>query len=262
VWVPDSAADLDAVEATDSALTAGRDTNPMATSPVVLAVRSSDAASLAGLTWQDLGTAAGADGSVTLPSGQHLLLALPNPTINRATSYALQSVVAASSGGTVDPAAVIATAPTLTKISAGGPNPQPATTKDALDLLAAGKGGFAAVPVVASELAQFSAATPGLTAISPSGPTVGDEVYPVALSAGWVNPTMDDAAALFLAYLRGPGGTAAFTAGGLDVTSNSGTSATSAATTGGTPATTTPLPDAGPQIASALAAAIGSVPGG
>ena len=43
MWVTDSVAALSALEDTDSALTAGRDTSPMATSPVVIAVRTDDA---------------------------------------------------------------------------------------------------------------------------------------------------------------------------------------------------------------------------
>ena len=126
MWVADSAASLTALEATNSALTAGRDTNPMATSPVVLAVRTDDAAAVtaAGLSWQTLPAAAGPNGTVVLPSGQHLVVALPDPTTNRATSYALQSVVAAGSGGTVDAAAVAAAAAELA-VLAGGQRPPP-----------------------------------------------------------------------------------------------------------------------------------------
>ena len=44
IWVPESEAALHTLEATDSAMTAGRDTSPIATSPVVIAVRDEDAA--------------------------------------------------------------------------------------------------------------------------------------------------------------------------------------------------------------------------
>ena len=47
VWVPDSEQSLRALEADDSALTSGRDTTPIATSPVVIAVRDADAAGAA-----------------------------------------------------------------------------------------------------------------------------------------------------------------------------------------------------------------------
>ena len=45
-----------------------------------------------------------------------------------------------------------------------------------LTQLAAGNAGFTAVPVVESDLAAFTATTPGLTAVSPTGGTVGDAV--------------------------------------------------------------------------------------
>src|SRR6478752_8859476 len=101
IWVPESEAALHTLEATDSAMTAGRDTSPIATSPVVIAVRDADAGSAAsaGVSWQDLAGATGPDGAVALPSGRHLVLALPDPSANRATSYALQSVLANRSGG-------------------------------------------------------------------------------------------------------------------------------------------------------------------
>jgi hypothetical protein len=109
IWVPQSDAALHALESTNSAMTAGRDTSPIATSPVVIAVRDADAGSAAsaGLSWQDLAGATGPDGTMALPSGRHLVLALPDPSTNRATSYALQSVLANRSGGTVDPVGVM-----------------------------------------------------------------------------------------------------------------------------------------------------------
>lgn len=250
VWVTDSEADLLTLEATDSAMTAGRNTAPLATSPVVLAVRSTDAAAVqaAGLSWQQLPTASGPNGTLTLPGGEHLLVALPDPVINRGTSYALQSVLLAAPGGTVDAASAAGAGAALAGLTAATPvDQQPATTQEALADLAAGTGDFTAVPVVASDLTAFSADNPGLTAVSPSGPTVGDAVYAVPLTASWVTPTLEDASALFLAYLRGPDGTAAFTDQGFVVGST------------GSTATAT---DAGPEVAAALATAIGAAPAG
>ncbi len=271
VWVPDSEADLVALESTNSSLTAGRDPDPLATSPVLLAVRSdnADAATAAGLSWKSLPTATGPKGSLVLPSGGHLVLALPGPTNNRATSYALQSVVAATSGAPVTAAKVTATAPELTAVAAGGPAPEPALTQDALTALVAGQGGFTAVPVVQSDLTTFTTATPGLTGVSPSGDAVGDAVYAVPLTAAWVTPTLDDAAALFVAYLRGAGGTAAFTENGLQPATgiptgaaSSGSQASAGAGTGSTapsdPVAGPSLADAGPAVDAALADAIGA----
>ena len=252
VWVPDTGADLAALESADSALTAGRDPTPVATSPVVLAVRTDDAAavSAAGLSWAGLAAAGttGQGGAVALPAGRHLVLALPDPSTNRATSYALQSVLAARTGGTVDAGAVSAAAADMATIGAGGPQRQPGTTTEALTQLAGGTGGFTAVPVVASDLAAFSRGTPGLTAISPAGGTVGDAVYPVPLTASWVTPTLKDASALFMAYLRGSGGDTAFTDNGLVPAGGTGQAQ--------------PLPDAGQQVADAIATAIGASPAG
>ena len=269
IWVPESDAALQALESTNSAMTAGRDTSPIATSPVVIAVRDADAGSAAsaGLSWQDLAGATGPDGTMALPSGRHLVLALPDPSTNRATSYALQSVLANRSGGTVDPAAVAASAADLASIGAGGPKVQPITTVQALNQLGDDTGGeFTGVPVVASDLAAFTATTPGLTAITPTGKSVGDTVYAVPLSASWVNPAMKDAAALFLAYLRGPDGQAAFTDHGLQVAGAgssrpdpSGTDSSGQATSGtGTANSGSVIPDAGVEVAAALAAAIGA----
>src|SRR6478752_6457794 len=192
IWVPETEAALKGLESTDSAMTAGRDTNPIATSPVVIAVRDEDAASIqsAGLSWADLAASSGPDGTVTLPSGRKLIVALPDPTSNRASSYALQSVLANKAGGTVDVASVTANAAELASIGAGGPSVQPSTTEQALNQLADRSSGFSVVPVVASELAAFTANAPGLTAIAPNGTAVGDTVYAVPLSASWVTPTL------------------------------------------------------------------------
>jgi hypothetical protein len=284
MWVADSAASLAALESTNSGLTAGRDTKPMATSPVVLAVRTDDAAAVAaaGLSWQNLPAATGPTGSVTLPSGQHLILALPDPTTNRATSYALQSVVAAGAGGTVDAAAIGAAATDLAALAgASGPVPaptgpttatstaspataQPATTQEALTQLAAGTGSFTAVPVVQSDLVAFTATTPGLTGVPLSGGTVGDAVYAVPLTASWINPTMEDAAAVFLAYLRGPDGDRTFTEHGFVVAGAAPAASTGpGATTSPAGADQSPvLSDGGEDVAAALAAAIGAAPAG
>lgn len=254
VWVTDSEGDLLTLEATNSALTAGRATEPLATSPVVLAVRSADAAAVeaAALSWTTLPTASGPDGELILPGGEHLLVALPNPVTNRGTSYALQSVLLGASGGTIDAASAAGAGPALVNLIGTGPTGsgqsppvQPATTAEALTDLAAGTGAFTAVPVVASDLATFTAGTPGLVAVSPSGTTVGDAVFAAPLSASWVTPTLDDASALFLAYLRGPGGDTAFTDHGFELAE----------------ASTATAPDAGPEVAAALATAIGAAPG-
>lgn len=246
VWFPDSAADLAALESTDSAMTAGRNPAPMATSPVVLAMSSANASavSAANLQWRDLPTAAGSGGSLILPDGGKLILALPDPTTNRATSYALQSVIAGLTAAPVDPAAVAANAGPLTALASGAPAVPPTTTSDALDDLTSGGAGFAAVPVVAADFAQDQGQ--GLATVALGGDTGGDQIFAVPITASWVDPTMDDAAGAFLAYLRGTTGMQAFTDHGLQVG----------------PSTDVELADAGPAVATALATAIGSPPSG
>ncbi|WP_395726532.1 hypothetical protein [Nakamurella sp.] len=247
MWFPDSAADLASLESTNSAMTAGRNPAPMAVSPVVLAMSSANANAVAAanLQWRDLPTAAGPTGSITLPDGSKMIVALPDPTMNRATSYALQSVVAGLTGAPADPAAVAANAGSLAAVAAGGPAVPPTTTFDALDQLAVGGAGFAAVPVVAADFAQVQGQHQGLATVTVGGNAAGDQIFGVPITASWVDPTMDDAASTFLAYLRGSSGTAAFTDHGLQVGAGTGVQ----------------LADAGPAVATALATAIGSPSG-
>ena len=243
LWFPDSVADLTTLESTNSAMTAGRNPAPMAVSPVVLAMSSANAsgASATNLQWRDLPTAAGPTGSVTLPDGSRLILALPDPTTNRATSYALQSVVAGLTGSTVDPAAVAASSGPLAAVAAGGPAVGPTTTSDALDDLTSGGAGFTAVPIVAADFTQLQGRHQGLATVTIGGTTGGDQVFGVPITASWVDPTMDDAASAFLAYLRGSAGSQSFTDHGLQVGATGPVQ----------------LPDAGAAVASALAEAIG-----
>jgi hypothetical protein len=273
MWVTDSEAELLAVEATDSGLTAGRDTEPIAFSPVVLAVRSADDAAAAAVSWADLPEQTGPDGSITLPDGRRVILALPDPSANRATSYALQSVVSAGSptGVPVDAAAVSAAGAELAALGLQDPASRQSTTLDALRQLAAGNATFTAVPVVESDLIDFSATTPGLVAVAPAGAAVGDAVWPVPLTASWVTPTLKDAAARFAAYLRSPAGGAAFTASGLRLTDDapaassasgaskeptSASGPSSEPTSASGAAGQTSIPDAGGEVADALATAI------
>jgi hypothetical protein len=246
VWFPDSAGDLATLESTNSAMTAGRNPAPMAGSPVVLAMSTADAAALAtaNLQWRDLPTAAGPNGSVTLPDNRKLILALPDPTANRATSYALQSVLAgltdAPMDAPIDPAAVPANAGSLAGLDDGGPPIAPSTTLDALQDLAAGGAGFAAVPVVAAEFEQLAAQNPGLTTVTLGGNTAGDQIFGVPITASWVDPTLDEAASAFLAYLRGSTGQQAFTDHDLKVGTDTGVQ----------------IADGGTAVAAALATAI------
>jgi ABC-type Fe3+ transport system substrate-binding protein len=236
----------------------------MATSPVVLAVRSQDAPALSTLNWAALPGAVGPAGSAVLAAGDHLIVALPEPVANRATSDALQSVLATGSSP-VDEAAVTAAAAQLDALAKAGPPIQPATTTDALAQLAGGQADFTAVPVAESELADFIAANPGsnLAAVHPAGPTVGDELYGVPLTAQWVTPTLREAAAGFLAYLRSPAGQQFLVDdGNLRLTGSTPATVTTPSGAPDTAAEVQTLPDGGPAVATALAHAIGATPTG
>ncbi len=203
LWVVDSAPDLAALDASNPAMTAGHGNSSLATSPVVLAVRVAPSGSV---SWKSVatGTAAG------------VVPALPAPDGNRATNYALQSIVAADgSTTTVSPQAVTASIPVFGRLAAQVPNP-PATTAAALSELALGHAAYTAVPVVESDLAAYNTAhPPGLTAVYPTGPTAGDALMAVPLTANWVTAAMSDAAAAFDAFLGSAKGTAIFTANAL-----------------------------------------------
>jgi len=263
LWVPTSEADLAALESTNSAMTAGRDPDPMAGSPVVLAVRGQDAPALSTLSWASLPNAAGPAGSAVLAAGDKLIVALPEPVANRATSYALQSVLATGTTA-VDPAAVTAATAQLDALAKAGPPIQPTTTTDALTQLAGGQGDFTAVPVVESELAAFTAANLGtnLVAVHPAGPTAGDELYGVPLTAQWVTPTLREAAAGFLAYLRSPAGQQFLVDSDLRLTGSAPATVTTHAGAPDTSAEIQDLPDGGPAVATALAQAIRATPTG
>lgn len=254
IWAVDTEADLLELETTNSALTAGRNTTPIAGSPVVIAVRSGEEQSVAGRSWTDL-----------LGGAAPPVLALPDPRTSRATSYALQSMVATGDTA-VDPAAVTAAAPQIAALAAPlPPAEQPPTTSDALTRLANATGGFTAVPVVESDLARFSATRPGgpqLVALYPPGPTAGDRIFPVPLSASWVDPTLKEAGAVFLAYLRSPEGSGAFVDAGLRLTAPTSATVTASPVPGvDTAVAVQPLPDGGSAVAEALAQALGYPPG-
>ena len=247
LWIPDSAADVAALDAARPAMTAGHPTQALATSPVVLAVRESPATPV---SWASL-----AAGSAGLVPG------IADPVTNRASAAALQSLVRGASGRptaavAIDAAAVRSAVPALTRLAAGSAT-APATTDLALTALAAGCTRFTAVPVMESALATFNAAKgTSLTAVYPTGPTVADQIVPIPLTADWVSNAMSDATAAFDAYLGDPAGTAVLTAAHLRT---AGASATTAGVDLG--AAVTVLPDAGAAVSTALSAAWGAAAG-
>lgn len=252
LWVPDDAAYLAALDAVRPDVAAGHDSAPMAFSPVVLAVRPKDAASLASLAWSDL--AEPADSGTPDPSVPRL--ALPDPVANRATAYAVQSVTAASTDRTaaLDPAAVSAAAAVITELKARA-GTSPSSTTAALTALADGTGSETAVPVVESDLVAFNAAAgPDLTAVYPTGPTAGDSILPAGLGGPSIDRTLSAAAGVFLSYLRGPAGQQALAHAGLRTAAASLDPAA-----GIDPARqVTVLPTGGPAVDAAIDTALGS----
>lgn len=214
MWIPDSAASLSALDGVRPDLAAGHPTDPFAWSPVVLAMREGDAAAAADVTWADLATAAGPSGSVALPTGRHLILALPPIASSRASSYALQSVVAGTDPSVpVDTATVAAESTLLAAIDAGHSG-RATTTQEALTTLAApgaasaDSGAVTAVPVVEADLVRFDKQTTGdaLTAVHPGGSTTGDALIAAPISASWTGRTITAAGSDFQAYLTGVAG--------------------------------------------------------
>jgi hypothetical protein len=195
-------------------LAAGHPTDPFAWSPVVLAMRSDDAAAAGNVTWADLATAAGPSGTVSLPSGRHLILALPPIASSRASSYALQSVVAGTDPAVpVDTSTIATKTSLLTSIDAGHSG-KATTTQEALTVLAAPEaapsdsGTVTAVPVVEADLVRFDKQTTGdpLTAVHPAGSTTGDALIAAPISASWTGRTITAAGSDFQAYLSGVAG--------------------------------------------------------
>lgn len=216
LWVVDSAADVAALDADNAAMTAGNTNTDLATSPVVLAVRSAPGAAVG--SWQNV-----ADGAPGLK------IAMPDPGANRASRYALESILASSTpggaGAPIAAGAVAAAAPTLLRLARSVPT-APTTTAAALTELSAGTSSYSAIPVVESELADFNAANPpGLTAVYPTGGTAGDAILAIPLTAPWINSAISDAAAKFDAFLSDSKGLAILAKAGLRTGGRPGTAA-------------------------------------
>lgn len=256
VWLTDDPSTLAAVEADDPDLTAGRDSDPVATSPVVLAARSADIGAIgADLRWSGLPGALGPDGTIRSADGTPMPVQLPDPQSNRASVYALSSVMASgSTGPTVAQArAGKATALSLTSST---DSDSPVSTLDALDALASGRTA-GVVPVTEADLASFNASAPDpLQAVYPTGPTAGDEVFVVSLATDGLDPTQRDAATRFHSFARSAAGQMVIAAThlrveGVPASASAGISPTS---------DVTPLAAAAPGVAAAWSAALGFGP--
>jgi len=256
VWITDDGAALAALDRSASDLTAGRDADPLASSPVVLAVRAADAAVGGQLSWTALPSQLGARGSVKSADGSPIPLAIPDPRTNRASGYALNSIVATGDAAPTV-AAVRVSAGRLRQL--GSARSGAKTTTDALQQLAAGSVS-GAVPVTEAELAAFNAGNgTRLTAVYPAGATAGDQMFVVGITATWMTPTLQDAATRFHAYTRSEAGKKVLAGVHLRVQG-----ATTPAAPGINPdAAVRPLPPAEPGVTAALAGTLGlpEVPG-
>jgi hypothetical protein len=157
----------------------------------------------------DLATATGPSGSVALPTGRHLILALPPIASSRASSYALQSVVAGTDRSMpVDTATIAAKAAVLSAIDSGHSG-KATTTQEALTALATPEStptdmaAVTAVPVVEADLVRFDRQSVGddLTAVHPGGSTTGDALFAAPISATWTGRTITAAGSDFQAFL-------------------------------------------------------------
>lgn len=253
LWVPDSQASLAALDKAAPALAAGHPTDPMAWSPVVLALRSDDVPAVASLAWSALPAAAGPQGSVALPGARHLLLALPPITDNRATSYALQSMLADGRSAALGESEVRAAGDVLRTVGSGAAG-SAATTDGALAALAKGGGAVTAVPVVEADLVAFDRAGGSLSAVHPKGATAGDALIAAPITGDWVSQNAAAAASSFQAYLA--------SAPGKQILADHGWRTASAHPAHpladvDTTATVTRLPAGGPAVDAALAAELG-----
>ena len=209
LWVADSPADVDAVQSAAPEVVAGRSTKPVASTPVVLAARTADAADLAGLTWV-------LQRPASWPAGRLFAVAFPDPATNPASVGGLQAVFAAARPAGAGAGSAL-TRPEVDRLAGSVPLPvpaagtgradSPATTAAALATLAGGAGGFAAVPATEAAIAELDqGGSPAVTAVYPGGPTVVVQLLLTPVAGSWVDPTATSAAAGFSAYLAGPAG--------------------------------------------------------
>ncbi|MGV9868610.1 substrate-binding domain-containing protein [Rhodococcus koreensis] len=220
LWIPSSSHSVKQVSATG---VISGEARPLATSPVVLAVRTAfaNAPGTAALDWKDLPSLqTGRDSLATLglPGWGNLGLALPVGPGAESTEMAVEAVAAAVTGSSTGPvteeqARSVPVTSALTDLALGyeaSTGTKPATTREALTALAAqGDPATSAIHAVATTEQQVYRAlrdAPGadITATMPKGPTpVAD--HPAAVLAGpSVDETQSRAAAQFAEFVRRP----------------------------------------------------------
>ncbi|MEP6981808.1 MAG: substrate-binding domain-containing protein [Nakamurella sp.] len=250
VWIPDTPADVASVAATAPELVAGYNDAVIASSPVVLAVTGGPAPG-ASPSWSELLTAVAGGSAPALADGTPFTLAVGDPRLDPATAYALESMIAVGDAA-VTTADVQAATDRL--LALAGRSAVSSTAADLLDDLAVGSLTFSAVPALEATVLGYNAdaATP-LQVLRPSGPTAGDQLTAIALSASWVGVDQAEGAAAFIKFLRSPVATTLLQQAGWRVP---GTTATT--TDGIDPAVpVTVLEPSGDRVAVALASALG-----
>lgn len=220
LWIPAGSRSVKQVSATG---VISGDARPLATSPVVLAVRTAfaNAPGTAALDWKDLPSLqTGRDSLATLglPGWGSLGLALPIGPGAESTEMAVDAVAAAVTGSSTGPvtaeqARSVPVTSALTDLALGyeaSTGTKPATTREALTALAdQGDPATSAIHAVATTEQQVYQAlrdAPGadISTTMPKGPTpVAD--HPAAVLAGpSVDETQSRAAAQFAEFVRRP----------------------------------------------------------
>lgn len=195
-WLPESSLWVNRVAAQDAQLL-GSEPTSIATSPVLLAVPEPAAGALqegSAFQWSDLPTLVSeAEGwaGYGQPDWGKFLVAMPEVGRNPASALALQAVLANTSPEQTGPVTVELlserkVADAMTKLAKANPAATPATTRDALDAIAAvedmAKAPFAAVPTLEFDLYLRNTGRDGDPA--PAVPLVG-------MPVGGPTPTAD-----------------------------------------------------------------------
>ncbi|MFE7423554.1 substrate-binding domain-containing protein [Rhodococcus sp. NPDC057529] len=220
LWIPSGSHSVKQVSATG---VISGEARPLATSPVVLAVRTAfaNAPGTTALDWKDLPSLqTGRDslGTLGLPGWGGLGLALPVGPGAESTEMAVEAVAAAVTGSSTGPvteeqARSLPVTSALTDLALGyeaSTGTKPATTREALTALAEpgdpATSDVHAVATTEQQIYQVLRDAPGadITATMPKGPTpVAD--HPAAVLAGpSVDETQSRAAAQFAEFVRRP----------------------------------------------------------
>ena len=228
-WVTDSMLWANRLGAQNAALLGGAPES-IAASPVLLALHQDSAQAVqagSGFRWTDLPDLAGAAegwGRFGHPEWGRFSVAMPDPATNTATAMAVQSALAGASPEGKGPVTVemLALEPvknTMSRLSSSKPEQTPASTWEALKLLADGTSvnaaGFSAVPVFEVDLYRHNTGkdngtgggTPPaqpLYGVAAGGPTPIADFPFVPLAGDWVGEAEVRAAQAFRQFLREP----------------------------------------------------------